>query len=879
GGGATFVNDNLALAAKDYRETYDYYTHYVLLGPLKHTDHEYGNYVKSLVVTRTIDDLGSVGLFASTLNAGGFALTNNGGPYAAGTNAPAAQSALSGGTLAAAVGGSSLAAGVAGGAPTAGAGATGLVPTLSFGGITVKLPSNPNGYFVVSKTPNSRYLVETNPLFGVGQNFVGSNYLEQRYGYNPDTVQKHLGDANYEGWLIRQQLVAQTGRNIMVGYASEADQMRRMLDNAYAQSGRLGLSYGAAPTPGQLANLTQDMVWMVSQTINGQQVLAPVVYLAQSTRDSLESGAAIAGSDVNLNLTKLANVGGTIAGKNTLSVVSQGDITNTSGKLKGGNVALTSTAGSIINQTLEEGDRAHSTALGRIAGIEATGNLRISAAKDVLVKGANIDAGGNASIAAAGNVTFDTVEKVATDTTFKSDAVRAGGMTLSSSSEVKTTTTARNVGSNLTSGGKLAISSGKDITIAGSKVKSGGDLDMEAKGDVNIVARQDRITTHTESHQEGLGVGGGLWGSERVVKDEFEGINFAASTAAGGNARIKAGNTLKLEGSDLSVAGDADLNAKDVKILAGKDEKRSHTETETLTLISGATSKTGSSSGTETGAKAKGREASASASASAEASADAQVKLFTSRKEKTDTLDVTSRGSTLNIGGSLKAKADNTLKLQGAEITTGGDLALDGRNVEIVAAQDVHESTTTAQEVSLNLSSANKAGAKAEASAQASGKKLSASAEASAKASASTDNVIGVAITDEKSSELDIINRKTVLKSGGNLKMKAKETLTLQAADITAAGDVTQQARDIRSLAADDVHRSTSEVKTTTVGIYVAAEASAEAEAHAKANLTGASVGASAEAGVEAGYGLHVGHETEKTSKGGTTAQVTTIKA
>jgi len=861
GGGAAFVNDNLALIARDYVETYDYYTHYIAVGPAKYTDHQYGNYVRSLAGTRTIDSLGAVGLYATTLNAGGFALANNGAPYAAATTAPAHQAPPGGGTLGAE------------------AGATGLAESLSFGGISIRLPTNPNGYFVPSREPNARYLVETNPLFGVGQNFVGSHYLEQRYGYNPDTVQKYLGDANYEGWLIRQQLVAQTGRNILVGYASEADQMRRLLDNAYAQSGSLGLTYGAAPTSGQLANLAQDMVWMVSQTVNGQEVLVPVVYLAQSTRDSLESGAVIAGSDVNLNLASLTNVGGTIAGKNSLGVVSQGDITNTSGQLKGGNVALASTAGSLINQTLEEGDRAHSTVLGKTAGIEASGNLALSAAKDVIVKGANVDAGRNAAIAAGGNVTFDTVEKVATDTTFKSDAVKASGLTLSSSSEVKRTTTARNVGSSLTTGGNLAISSGKDITLAGSKVKSGGDLDMNAQGDINIVARQDRITTHTESHQQGLGVAGGLWGSERVVKDEFEGINFAASTAAGGNARIKAGNTLKLEGSDLSVAGDADLNARDIQILAGKDEKRSHTETETLALISGATSKTGSSSGAQAGAQAQGREASASASAEASAEAEAQVKLFSARKEKTDTLDVVSRGSKLNIGGALKAKADNHIKLQGAEVATGGDLNLEGRNVDVLAAQDVHQRTTTAQEVSINLSSTNKAGAKAEASAEASGKKLSLNAEAGAKASASTDNVIGLAIQDEKRSDLAITHKGTVLKSGGNLDMKAREVLTLQAADITAAGDVSQQAKDIRSLAADDIRLSTSEVKTTTVGIYVAAEASAEAEAHARANVTSASVGASAEAKVEAGYGLHVGHEEEKTAKGSTTARVTTIKA
>ncbi|NTV97464.1 MAG: hypothetical protein HGA75_18980, partial [Thiobacillus sp.] len=548
------------------------------------------------------------------------------------------------------------------------------------------------------------YLVETNPLFGVGQNFVGSHYLEERYGYNPDTIQKHLGNANYEAWLIRQQLVAQTGHNILAGYADEAKQMRRLLDNAYNQGTGLGLTYGVAPSPEQLAGLKQDIVWMVSQVVEGQSVLVPVVYLAKSTVDSLESGAAIAGGDVNLNLTSLDNVGGTIAGKNSLAIASTGDISNISGNLKGGDVSLVSSAGNVVNRTQEVGDRNLSTVLGKTAGISATGNLNVSAAKDVVVKGGTVDAGKDASIAAGGNVTLDTVEKVATETTHSSDSSKFGGLTLSSGSEVKTTTMAQNVGSSLTTGGKLAIRAGKDIAIAGSKVKSGGDLDLDAKGDVNVVARQDRVTTHTESHQEGVGVGGGLWGSERVVKDEFEGKNFASSIDAGGNAKLKSGNTIKLEGSDLNVAGNADIDARDIQVLAGKDEKRSHTETDSLTLISGATSKTGTHTGAEAGAGVKGREASAAASAEAGASADASVKLFSSRKETTDTLDSVSRGSNLNIRGNLNARATNDITLQGAQVATGGDLNLDGRNANVLAAQDVHTSTTTAKEIAINLS-------------------------------------------------------------------------------------------------------------------------------------------------------------------------------
>ena len=98
--------------------------------------------------------------------------------------------------------------------------------TIAFGGLTITLPANPNGYFVTNKDPGAQYLVETNPLFAVGSNFVGSNYLAERYGYNPDVVTKRLGDANYEAFLLKQQLIQQLGTNLIKGYDSEAAQMQ-----------------------------------------------------------------------------------------------------------------------------------------------------------------------------------------------------------------------------------------------------------------------------------------------------------------------------------------------------------------------------------------------------------------------------------------------------------------------------------------------------------------------------------------------------------------------------------------------------------------------------------------------------------------------------
>src|SRR3546814_10073666 len=81
------------------------------------------------------------------------------------------------------------------------------------------------------------------------------------------------------------------------------------------------------------------MVWMVETQVNGEKVLAPIVYLSAATKSMFDKGdATIAANEANMNLTSLTNTGGTIEGSDTLSITSQSDITNTSGMIKGGDV-------------------------------------------------------------------------------------------------------------------------------------------------------------------------------------------------------------------------------------------------------------------------------------------------------------------------------------------------------------------------------------------------------------------------------------------------------------------------------------------------------------------------------------------------------------
>jgi len=816
------------------------------------------------------------GIYATNLTFTGGSLMNLGSPYQQGTQAQSvgADSAVAANPLAGTPLGSGLKALVSKLPSNSKTQNVAAAPAQEFQGLNLTLPTNPNGYFVTAKDPNSHYLVETNPLFGTGSNSVGSDYLTKLLNINPDKEIKRLGDANYEAKLVRDQLIAQTGANVLKGMASEAAQMQALMDNASSQAGKLGLVYGQALSPDQVADLTEDMVWMVETVVAGQKVVAPVVYLAKSTKDAIENGGPVlSATNMKINAGTVTNTGGMIRG-DQLDITAKGDITNTGGKIKGGDVSLKSTAGSIVNQTVAEtrgGKEFARTTIGAAAGIESTGKLSLDAAKDITVKGADVKAGGDASLSAGGNVTFDTVKNTTADATMQRSAGLLGGS--GSGSSLATTT---NIGSNLASGGNLKIKSGGDTTIAGSQVKVGGDLALDAKGNVNIIARQDTRAATSYSEHSGLGVGGGLFGNTSTTTDTFQGRNVAAGIDVKGDAAIKSGDTLTLQGSKLKVGGGADIQAGQVQVLAGQDVDRTTTTTKTTSFLkldgaSGDTSAgAGASAGKGVGSKA-GVGVGAEAHAGASASGSAGVTLAETRT--TSTVDYKARavGSEITVGKDLNMKADKDITLQGAKVNTGGDANLDAKNVNVLASQDVHvaSSTTTTTQIGLYADSNNEASASA-------GARTGMVTGANAQAGADSDTTIDVMRTKTTQTDsLNIHNNGTTINAGGKLNVNATDKLTVQGSELGGDQGVALKAKDMAFTAATDVDQTTTTTTKTSAGLYVSG--GAKAEASASTGMLGG--GAAASANAKAGVGLQARHSEATDASGTTTAQVSTIRS
>lgn len=849
--GSTFTNDSYDLKREDRRRTWNNWCDRTL--PTDSCDWTNNRSDSTwLTDSSTVYSTGAA-IYAHNLTGNGFGLVNNSSPFAKSVSSYSETGA------------------------TAKTGESGS----SFNGITISLPTNPNGYFIVSKDPNSKYLIETNPRYDVSSSFFGSNFMADLLGLDIDLLQKRLGDANYESSIIRQQLL-QLGAAELINTGDEGAAMQNLMNAGATQAGELGLEFGKAPTSEQLANIGSDMVWMVETEVNGEKVLAPVVYLSEATKQQIGSGAILTASNMNLDVTSVTNTGGTIQGADTLAIASQGDIRNTSGSITGGDVQLASTDGSIINETLAvtsgSGNNVDTT-IGNTASIGATGDLDLDAKNDITNRGAEMSAGGNASLDAGGDIVFDTIEDKTATERHGSD----GNKTTYDSS--KSTT---NIGSNLTVGGDLDSTSGGDTVIRGSDVDVGGNGNVHAGGNLKIVDAQDTSETTHSSSESGMGVGGGVYGTKTVDETHAKGTSVGSNVNFGGDTNLSTDNTMTVQGSNVATGGDMNIDAQEVEVLEGRNyESTTRTETTTsyLKLRDNESSVNNQAdSGATATAEGQRAEAGASASASSDRNASGGVSLYESNSTTSNNYKSDGTASSLTSGGNMNIQAENDVTVQGSDVASGGDMGIDAENLNVLAAQNTETSSTTSTTTGIGFygSTENNANASANAgaSAYAEGGTAAANASADASAGASSNNTLNLMETNTSSdASMDLTHRGSTIKSGGNMNLEADNQMNIAGSDIESGGDLNMEATDMNITAVHDVHLESSSSDTTTVGLYADASAGADASASAGAQGTYAGVNAGASAAANLDVGFQGKNNKESSSSGSTTAQTSSIKS
>uniref|UniRef100_UPI00055019AA hemagglutinin repeat-containing protein n=1 Tax=Andreprevotia chitinilytica TaxID=396808 RepID=UPI00055019AA len=385
-------------------------------------------------------------------------------------------------------------------------------------GLHFQLPTS--ALFHINTGPNQRYLVETDPRFTQYSNFISSDYMLQLMKLDPATAQKRLGDAFYENQLITDQIGQLTGKRFLDGYASQEAEYRALMNAGAAYGQQFNLRPGVSLTAAQMASLTTDMVWLESRNIDGQDVLVPVVYLANVTQAAMQTGLAqINAKSIDLTVQngltnsglittqagtkitagQISNLGGSITSQGDLKLAaSAGDLLNQAGTLSGKNVTLSATGNLLdLSQavTANANQSADPNAI-RLASIKADGNLIMQAGQDLTVTAGQISATGDASLHAARNLTLDTLATSSTTTqlgTNLNNGWFAHDGTVSTASQTTQHVTGLNIG------GNTVLTAGQDATLTGAQVQSAQKITLAAGGNVTVQAALEKTSSDVQN--------------------------------------------------------------------------------------------------------------------------------------------------------------------------------------------------------------------------------------------------------------------------------------------------------------------------------------------------------------------------------------------
>ena len=522
----------------------------------------------------------------------------------------------------------------------------------------------------VTSDPTARYLVETDPAYADRKTFLSSDYFFRRMQYDPEKLEKRLGDGYYESQLVRDRLMQLKGKP-----AGETE-YKALMDAAvrWAQENK-DVRIGMALTEDQKAALKEDIVWMVESSVllpdgNIVKALVPEVYLAhgkngtltgsalisaenidiRATNDILSRGTVIAGDTMRLSASDINNEGGTIKAS-TLMEEALRDIRNT-GTMEAEN-KLSLKAGQDIDlaSTLhkERNKQGYTQTIASSGKAAVTGNqgtLSIEAGRDITAEAAEISSAGDIAMKAGRDITMETAA-VKKDTAVTWDG-----------NNYRHDSAARDIGSSVTAKGSLTMQSERDISIKAADIRSEGMTAVEAGR--NLTVENGKEITDLEEHhrhkERSL-----LSSTTTTTHDEVHAVQAQKS--------IIEGNTVSIEGGkDISLTGSAVASTKETALSAGRNISI-HAAEETDKEIHKKQVKKrgliGSGLGFTIGSEKK--------------------------KDAYDTEKTTQAGSTVgSIKGNVTITAGQTASVRASDIIAGKDTLITGRNVDIESKDNTY---------------------------------------------------------------------------------------------------------------------------------------------------------------------------------------------
>ncbi|WP_134167283.1 hemagglutinin repeat-containing protein, partial [Paraburkholderia caballeronis] len=226
--------------------------------------------------------------------------------------------------------------------------------------------------------------------------------------------------------------------------------------------------------------------------------------------------------------------------------------------------------------------------LGAVSADASKGNVTLTGSSLTAGVVNGVDTGaGAANIAATGSVTLNEAREE--HDSYQSVQSRRGSFVSSTTTDTMQNTQA-NVGvGSLVSGDTVNVQAGKDLTVQGSSVVGTNDVNLAAKGNVNITTSQDAVrqdSAYQQTHSGLMTSGLSLTIGSQSMSDQQQASqvtnNGSVVGSVNGNLNVSAGNDLHVTGSVLHAGQDVSMAGKTVTIdsaydtASQADQQKSH---------------------------------------------------------------------------------------------------------------------------------------------------------------------------------------------------------------------------------------------------------------------------------------------------------------
>jgi filamentous hemagglutinin len=551
--------------------------------------------------------------------------------------------------------------------------------------------------YQINSSPSATYIVETDPKFlnpASAGSLANATTLLQDLQTTSNITQKLIGDAFYQQQLVNQQIGALTGKAFISGYNTTNSEYAALLTNGATFASQYGLTLGIGLTATQMAQLTSDIVWLVSEPITlpdgtVENALVPQVYLIPRAGDVNGNGTLISANQIQLTATDDVINSGTIAGERVV-VINANNISNT-GDIAGTQVGLTAikdinniggtvnadqklvlSAGRDVDVTTTTQSTSNTvgassyiqTSIDRIAGLylgnsahpSAKGLLSISAGHDIHLTAADISnqsIDGTTQLDAGNSVNLDTVTTAVQNNMIQNakNYVKMGN--------------SQDVGTQISTQGNLLVHADNQINATAATLNSAnGTLQLTAKDiSINNGTATDSFANANVTKKNGF-----LSHATITAADSLSNTHALGSSLGGKDVVISANHDLIVTGSQIIGDNSTTLAAENNLIIQNAIDTNStsqiHDEKKSGLLSAGSST----------------------------------IGFTIGKKQQTDTSTTSSSSAAAStigsVNGNVSIIAGNQYTQTGSDIQTpNGDTNIIAKNITIQNAQDVSNNT------------------------------------------------------------------------------------------------------------------------------------------------------------------------------------------